>query len=138
MIAWILGIIALMLALFPIWWMFNIVFSPAGIPIAINPGYTLPHSPMVSRTLAGARESNFFRAYTNSLLYCFFSIVGTLVLCSMAAYEFALFEFPGKKIIFAVILLSLMVPAAVTFIPTYLFVAAWAGSIRCMDCLCPG
>ena len=36
-VAWIFGIIAFILALFPIWWMFNIVFSPAGIPIALNP-----------------------------------------------------------------------------------------------------
>jgi multiple sugar transport system permease protein len=61
-----------------------------------------------------------------------FSIIRTLVLCSMAAYEFALFEFPGKRVLFATILLSLMVPMAVTIIPTYLLVArlGWLNSTR--------
>ena len=78
------------------------------------------------------KESYFLRAYSNSLLYCFFSIIGTLALCSMAAYEFALFDFPGKKMMFPVILLSLMVPTAVTLIPTYLLVArlGWLNTLH--------
>jgi multiple sugar transport system permease protein len=132
-IAWILGIIALVLALFPIWWMFNIVFSPAGIPIALNPRF-YPTSLVdgIENIKLVLKESYFLRAYSNSLLYCFFSIVGTLALCSMAAYEFALFDFPGKKIMFPVILLSLMVPAAVTLIPTYLLVArlGWLNTLH--------
>jgi multiple sugar transport system permease protein len=123
-IAWILGIIAVILALFPIWWMFNIVFSPAGIPIALNPRlYPTSFVSGIENIKLVLQESVFFRAYGNSLLYCFLSIIGTLVLCSMAAYEFALFEFPGKNIIFSFVLISLMVPAAVTLIPTFLLVA---------------
>jgi multiple sugar transport system permease protein len=132
-IAWILGIIALILALFPIWWMFNIVFSPAGIPIALNPRlYPTSLIAGIENIRLVLRESYFFGAYSNSLQYCLFSIIGTLALCSMAAYEFALFEFPGKNVIFAIILLSLMVPMAVTLIPTYLLVArlGWLNSIH--------
>jgi multiple sugar transport system permease protein len=50
-------------------------------------------------------------------------IFGVLGLCSAGAYEFALFEFPGKKALFYVILLALMIPTAVTLVPTYLLVA---------------
>ena len=65
-------------------------------------------------------------------MYCLVSIIGTLILCSMAAYEFALFEFPGKNSLFAIVLISLMVPLAVTLIPTYLLIArlGWLNSIR--------
>jgi multiple sugar transport system permease protein len=132
-IAWGLGIFALILALFPIWWMFNIVFSPAGLPIALNPRlYPTSLGDGIKNIQLVFRESYFARAYANSLMYCFFSIIGTLALCSMAAYEFALFDFPGKKVLFAMILLSLMVPAAVTLIPTYLFVArlGWLNTIH--------
>jgi multiple sugar transport system permease protein len=132
-VAWMLGIIAFILALFPIWWMFNIVFSPAGIPIALNPRF-YPTSLVdgLENIRLILRESVFFRAYGNSLMYCFVSIIGTLILCSMAAYEFALFEFPGKNTLFAVVLISLMVPLAVTLIPTYLLIArlGWLNSIR--------
>ena len=41
----------------------------------------------------------------------------------MAAYEFALFNFPGKKILFSLILLALMIPMVVTLVPTYLLVS---------------
>ncbi|MBE3143406.1 MAG: carbohydrate ABC transporter permease, partial [Planctomycetes bacterium] len=56
-------------------------------------------------------------------LYTGFEILGVLILCSMAAYEFALFNFPGKKILFSLILLALMIPTVVTLVPTYLLVS---------------
>ncbi|ACZ41350.1 binding-protein-dependent transport systems inner membrane component [Thermobaculum terrenum ATCC BAA-798] len=44
----------------------------------------------------------------------------TLLLCSLAAYAFARLEFPGRDVIFFIILISLMIPGAVTFIPVFL------------------
>ena len=76
--AWILGIIALILALFPIWWMFNIVFSPAGIPIALNPRL-YPTSLIdgienIKNMLI--REQRLAELIATRCMYCFFSIIG--------------------------------------------------------------
>ncbi|MGB7539625.1 MAG: carbohydrate ABC transporter permease [Anaerolineales bacterium] len=60
------------------------------------------------------------RWFTNSLLV---SSVGTVIvvfLSSLSGYAFARLEFPGKKALFALLLFSLMIPAAVTLIPAFL------------------
>ncbi|MGE5378917.1 MAG: carbohydrate ABC transporter permease [Bacteroidota bacterium] len=48
-------------------------------------------------------------------------VVATLevIFCSMAAYAFARIEFPGRDFVFAFMLGTLMIPAAVTMIPAY-------------------
>jgi len=58
--------------------------------------------------------------FTNSLVI---STVGTLIvvfLSSLSGYAFARLEFPGKQFLFSLLLFSLMIPAAVTLIPSFL------------------
>jgi len=58
--------------------------------------------------------------FTNSLII---STVGTLIivfLSSLSGYAFARLEFPGKQLLFSLLLFSLMIPAAVTLIPSFL------------------
>jgi multiple sugar transport system permease protein len=61
-----------------------------------------------------------YRWFGNSVLV---SIVGTLVilfLSSLSAYAFARLEFPGRDFLFSLLIASLMIPGAVTLIPTFL------------------
>lgn len=56
----------------------------------------------------------------------FIAIIVTLlrtVFCAMAGYAFARIRFPFKKIIFIVILASMMIPGQVTIIPNYIIIA---------------
>jgi multiple sugar transport system permease protein len=46
-------------------------------------------------------------------------IVGMLVITSMASYEFALYRFPGKNVLFKIALSAMMVPQAVTILPLF-------------------
>src|SRR5439155_1324921 len=50
----------------------------------------------------------------------------------MAAYEFALFKFPGKNALFLIALSALMVPGAVTLIPLYKIVSTlgWLNTLQ--------
>ncbi len=115
--------------------MFNIAFSDPGIPVSINPRlYPSSLSAGIQNIVNALTENNnqFLRAYLNTTLYTVFTIIGVLILCSMAAYEFALFEFPGKNILFTVVLFALMIPTVVTLIPTYLLVAdlGWINTLQ--------
>ncbi len=110
-----------LVAVFPILWMVNVVFAEPGLPVAINPRlYPTSLSSGIDKIVTILRETDYLHAYFVSLAYSLLTIVGLLLVGSMAAFEFALFEFPGKRILFAIVLLSLMVPTAVTLIPTYL------------------
>jgi multiple sugar transport system permease protein len=60
------------------------------------------------------------RWFGNSLLV---AIVGTIIvvfLSSLSGYAFARLEFPGRSLIFSLLLFSLMIPGAVTLIPAFL------------------
>lgn len=56
----------------------------------------------------------------NSLISAVGYTIAVLVLCTPAAYAFARLRFPGNKILFAFILVTIMIPGQVTLIPNYL------------------
>jgi multiple sugar transport system permease protein len=62
----------------------------------------------------------FGRFLLNSFLVAALSIVGTLMSCSLAAYAFARMEFRGKRILFAVMIMTIMLPFQVTIVPQYI------------------
>jgi multiple sugar transport system permease protein len=65
--------------------------------------------------------ASFWVYFKNSLVVAFFSIVGTLVSNTPVAYAFARIKFPGRDILFVLILSTMMLPIQVTIIPIYLF-----------------
>jgi multiple sugar transport system permease protein len=77
-------------------------------------------------------ETQYLRAYFITIAYALLTILGVLFIGSMAAFEFALFDFPGKRLLFGLVMLSLMVPTVVTIIPTYLLVAdlGWLNTMQ--------
>lgn len=69
---------------------------------------------------AGLSGYTFGKFFANTFLIVALNIVGTLISCSMAAYAFGRLDFFMKKIWFAVMLLTLMLPFHVTVIPQYI------------------
>ena len=60
------------------------------------------------------------RSFYNSLQIVVFTIIGSLLLASMAAYAFAKIQFKGKDFIFMLFLSSMMIPMQVTIIPRFM------------------
>lgn len=77
-----------------------------------------------SRPTVGASFWVYFR---NSLMVAFFSIVGTLLANTPVAYAFARFKFPGRDILFIIVLATMMLPFQVTMIPVYLLFNDYLG-----------
>jgi multiple sugar transport system permease protein len=130
---WVVAICVAIVAVFPIWWMVNVVFSEPGTPVSLNPRlYPTSLSAGFSKIVMIMRETEYMKAYYVSVTYSLLTIAGVLIVGSMAAFEFALFEFPGKRILFAIVMLALMVPTAVTIIPTYLLTASlgWLNTMQ--------
>jgi ABC-type glycerol-3-phosphate transport system permease component len=61
----------------------------------------------------------------NSLLFSFGVTFGQILLAIPAAFAFSYFQFRGKTMFMGLVLLSLMVPFVVTYIPNYLLLAQW-------------
>ncbi|NPV54503.1 MAG: carbohydrate ABC transporter permease [Firmicutes bacterium] len=56
----------------------------------------------------------------NSFKISLLAVVGGLFSCSLAAYAFARLRFPGRDVIFTLVLITLMVPPQVTMIPVFM------------------
>ena len=64
-------------------------------------------------------QYNFFLYYKNTTFTTLVIIVAQLLTCSMAGYVFARLNFPGKNIIFLLMLSVMMVPTQMIMIPRY-------------------
>src|SRR5690242_11338640 len=58
--------------------------------------------------------------FKNTMTIELFVIAGTLLSCSMAAYSFARLRWPGRDIVFLILLSVLMLPSAATLVPSFL------------------
>jgi ABC-type glycerol-3-phosphate transport system permease component len=56
----------------------------------------------------------------NTLLIVLLTTVGNLLSCSMAAYAFSRLQWPDRKLVFGLLLATLMIPGQVTMIPVYI------------------
>src|SRR5574341_34764 len=81
-----------------------------------------------------AGGGRFLRWLVNTALLSVIRAFVMLLFCSMAAYAFARLSFPGKDLIFNFMLASMMIPGAVTLIPTYVVIAK-LGWINTADAL---
>jgi len=74
------------------------------------------------RTDFGA-GANFPRWLFNTAFLSLVVAVLQVAFCSMAGYAFARLKFPGKDAIFSFMLASMMIPGAVTLVPSYVLMA---------------
>lgn len=58
----------------------------------------------------------------NSVKVSLLTLAGILVLAVNTAYIFAVYRFPGKELLFALMLSTMMIPVILTFVPSYLLV----------------
>lgn len=63
---------------------------------------------------------NFANSLRNTLLVTGLGMIGDLLSCTLVAYGFARFRFPGKNLLFMILLGTLMLPFAVTMVPLYI------------------
>ena len=66
--------------------------------------------------------------FINSILITVITLAGELTFSILAAYAFAKMNFPGRNLIFSILLSTIMIPAMVFIIPNFLTVT-WLGRI---------
>jgi multiple sugar transport system permease protein len=133
LLRWALALIVALIAVFPIWWMVNVVFALPGEPVSLNPRlWPTSFSAGIEKIRIIFAETGYLAAYGISVAYALLTIAGVLIVASLAAFEFSLFQFPGRRILFGIVMLALMVPSAVTIIPTYLLAAqlGWLNTMQ--------
>ena len=70
-------------------------------------------------------KSGFGRFLINSFVQTSLITIGQVIFSILAAYAFAVLQFPGRDVLFYIILGSLMIPFELTFIPNFQLVSDW-------------
>ena len=84
---------------------------------------TAPDDPTIDGYIHGWKTSTpytFGTFFLNTLWIVLPKIIGTAISCTAVAYGFARFDFPFKKLLFATLIATLLLPNVVTRIPQYL------------------
>jgi len=88
----------------------------------------LPSEAQFENYAVAWRVGNFPQYFWNSFKITGISLLGSVSVSILAAYGFARIKFPGRDLIFGILLSTMMVPAMVTIIPNFLTVT-WLGRI---------
>ena len=109
------------LMLYPLIWLVGASFK-TNSEIFSGAGF-LPESATLDGSVKGWQTSTpytFGRFFWNSFLIILHKVIGTAISCTMAAYAFARFDFPFKKVLFGSVIAVLLLPNVVTRIPQYI------------------
>jgi len=114
------GVLALgaLVTAFPFFWMIGTSFKPQQESLDYPPT-VLPQQPTLEWYQTLFTELDFGRYLGNTVIVVLIGFVGLLFM-AMAGYAFAKFDFRGRKLMFFVVLATMMIPVQVTMIPTYL------------------
>lgn len=74
----------------------------------------------------------FFKFMLNTFIVTVIRTIGQLFLCSIAAYAFARISFPGRNVLFILVLSVLMVPSQVFLLPQYMIMVKlnWLNTLQ--------
>ncbi len=113
------------IALGPFVWMVSTSLMTLGEAIS---GKWIPSALHFENYVIAWREANFALYFWNSVRITLITLAGELVFSILAAYAFARMRFPGRDLIFAILLSTMMIPAMVLMIPNFLTVT-WLGRV---------
>ena len=75
-------------------------------------------------------QINYPRLLFNTIAIALIGTLGTIVSCTIVAYGFARFRFPGRNALFLLVIATIFLPSAVVIIPEYFFFSkiGWVGT----------
>ncbi|MEV1128388.1 carbohydrate ABC transporter permease [Agromyces sp. NPDC049794] len=115
----ILGLVAMVM---PFVWMILGSFKTTA-EIRQHPTNFWPIDPTLENYTQLFGRLDFTTFFANSIIVAIFVTLGNIVFSSMVGYALAKLEFRGKKLLFALVLGTLMVPGVVTFVPLFVLTA---------------
>jgi len=103
----------------PLIWMIRTSVMPAW-QIDIFPPLWWPAEFRWENYIDPFREMPFLTYYRNTIVMTTMNVLGVTLSCSLVAYGFARLRFPGRRILFLLVLSTVMLPFHITLIPKYI------------------
>ena len=124
-LTYVILIFGALLSLIPFIWMVSTSLKTLGEALGTS---FFPSTLQFENYIEAWKRAQFSEYIINSVLITLITLAGELTFSILAAYAFAKMEFPGRNLIFTILLSTLMIPAMVFIIPNFLTVT-WLGRI---------
>jgi ABC-type glycerol-3-phosphate transport system permease component len=115
-------LLAIAIFIVPVFWMVSASLKDLR-EIYTFPPQWIPSAPKWGNYTEAWNAVPFGRFYINTIITTFVGVSAEIILGTLTAYAFVYLPFPGKNILFLILLAALMVPIHVTILPNYLTVA---------------
>jgi multiple sugar transport system permease protein len=122
---------ATLLMAFPLFWMIS--SSLKTLDETNSAGIVwFPPKPTLEAYINILHNSAFLRSYFNSVFYTSLALVGTLASIAVVAYAFSRIEWPGRNLVFFLMLSTMMIPSQALLVPQYVFFnkLGWVGTFN--------
>ncbi len=130
-ITYVVLILASIPMIVPFLWMLLTAFKTVAETMQVDPFVIVPKKWQVENFGNVVKAMDFVRLYANTLAMIAIRVVLALITSAISGYAFARLEFKGKKIMFGIVLLQMMIPVQIFIIPQYIMVSNlhWTNSI---------
>lgn len=109
--------------LLPLVWMLSASLMPLSEVIKVPPVWFAPDKYSLANYIEVWGRIGFARFFSNSVFVAVTITLAQLLTSSMAGFAFARYEFPGRTVIFILILSTMMIPFQVIMIPLFIMMA---------------
>ena len=115
---WFIGILLAVLWLLPIIWMVSTSFKPPGQVMTTDVQW-IPRSPTLEN-YAAVFKRPIFTWFMTSAITSIASTIASLATGALAGYALARLNFPGRGVVFTIMIAAIMIPSEMTIIPLFL------------------
>lgn len=112
-------IVVTLLLIFPLFWMISTALK-TGQALTEFPPPLLPRSPSLSPMFEAFETGPWVQWFLNTTIFAVGATVGTLLVCTPAAYALSRREFRGKSVVFLSIMALLVFPGQILALPLYI------------------
>jgi alpha-1,4-digalacturonate transport system permease protein len=129
LLVWFLLVAGAAVMVFPLYWMFATAIRPK--KEIFSGGFDLVPSTFVWSNFSEAwNKLPWDQFYINSIAIALIAVVVTVFINLLAGYTFAKYKFPGRDILFLLLISTLMIPIQVIMVPEFFIVSklGWVNS----------
>jgi ABC-type glycerol-3-phosphate transport system permease component len=116
---------------FPLYWMLS--SSLKTIEETNSAGIVwIPENPTLAAYTRIFQNADFLRAYFNTVFYVSLALAGTLLSIAVVAYAFSRIEWPGRNLVFFLMIATMLIPPQALIVPQYVFFNKldWVGTFN--------
>jgi multiple sugar transport system permease protein len=119
--------------LLPVAWMLTAALKPDFTPIFTLPPQWIPHHYWAWHNFVRVVNGSIYpfgRYFLNTCIILVGNILGILLSCSVVAYAFARLRFPGRNVLFYVLIVTMLIPWQALVVPQFLifYHLGWYGT----------